>query len=170
MIKPIIKFPAPWLQLKCCAITFPITPKMSDHISDLKDTLANTPNGIALASNQILTEGYRVFVVRPGSCDLPEVVINPTWSAIGFGDRVPHDEGCLSIPEYRSFTLRTESVLLLGLTEDGGFIDREFKGLAAQIIQHECDHLDGRTILDYADKKTRFQVRAEAIKNRKMGR
>ena len=165
MVRKIIKFPAPSLRVPCKAVSFPLTPELSEHISDLKDTLATTPHGVALASNQILAEGHRVFVVRPGlnlpkvksmsgEDSLPEVVINPKWEVYPpheIDTQHPYDwpehagfvEGCLSIPELSMPHVRQYWVEMEYQDEEGRTHVTIARQLAARIIQHECDHLDG---------------------------
>lgn len=174
MVRRIIKFPAPSLRVLCREVSFPLTEELQQHIRDLKDTLAATPNGVALASNQVAAEGHRVFIVKPG-LSLPEVVINPTWrgvDALGEGlCRVKYlDEGCLSIPEHQTKIHRNSLILAEFQDETGVKHVQEVLGLASQIVQHECEHLDGKLLLDHADRKTQVRVRAEAIRNRKRGK
>ena len=169
MIRKIIKFPAPSLRAPCKAVAFPITPALLEHIGDLRETLAATPHGVALASNQVLAEGHRVFVVKLGN-ELPEVVIEPRYDVIRAGGELREVEGCLSIPELSMVNTRHQSVYLRWRGEDGRDYAGAFHGLAARIVQHECDHLDGKLLYDYADRRTQVRVRTEAIKNRKRGK
>jgi peptide deformylase len=193
MVKPIIKFPKPSLRLRCKEVSFPLTPELSEHIRDLRHTLAATPNGIALASNQIATEGHRVFVVKPdvlvpavatmqqrGMVKMPEIFINPKWEVYPPHeiDTHPYDwpehaafvEGCLSVPELAMPHVRQYWVEVEAQDEDGSRFVWIGRALGARIVQHECDHLDGKLLLDYADRKKQFQIRTEAINNRKKGR
>lgn len=200
MIRKIIRFPAPSLRPACEPVTFPLSDALAEHLRDLRDTLAATPHGVALASNQVLAEGVRAFVVRAGlrspavasmspesrdgTQPFPEVVINPSWRPyppreIDWGPGVEaaaladagYVEGCLSVPEL-SLTLpeRQYWAELEYQDEEGKTFVHVCRGLGARIVQHECDHLDGRLIWDLADRKTQARVRAEAIKNKKRGR
>lgn len=194
-IQKIIRFPLPSLREPCRPVEFPLSAELLEHIGDLKDTLAATPHGVALASNQILPKGHRVFVLREdlrlqpvpsmqGNI-LQTVVINPRWEAY-----VPHEidtaprsfrkewleehnlfmEGCLSIPEYASRLKREYWVECIYQDTEGKWGVTVCQGLAARIVQHECDHLDGRLVLDYADTRTRARIKVEAINNRRRGR
>lgn len=200
MIRKIIKFPAPSLRSACKPVDFSTADRgaLLSHIRDLKDTLAATPHGVALASNQVLTEGYRVFVVREGlqvpgvksmmmektkdgMMSIPDVFVNPTWEIYNpheidtfhpydFPEHLAFIEGCLSVPEYAAPTNRQYWVDVTAQDEDGNRFVWIGRGFGARIIQHECDHLDGKLVLDYADRKTQFSTRAEAIKNRRKGK
>lgn len=65
-----------------------------------------------------------------------------------------HDvgEGCLSVPDIYGVVKRHKNVTLRALDENGQEYERGAGGLLAQIIQHECDHLDGTLFLDRAEK------------------
>jgi len=100
MIQPIITFPAPTLKLRAARVEFPLTEEVRAHLTDLRDTLAATPTGVALASNQIRAQAWDVFVTRkdllvpwqPSMSQeiirgrdgrplmtMPEVFFNATW-------------------------------------------------------------------------------------------
>lgn len=197
MVKRIIKFPNPSLRLKCRDVSFPITPALSEHIQALRDTLVATPHGVALASNQITTEGHRVFVCRSdllvpavkimsprkdGLTHMPEVVINPTWEVYpshAIDDMLGQNlmrghldfvEGCLSVPEFSGEVRRPMWAEMHYWEPDGTECVFVGVGLAARIIQHECDHLDGKLIVDFLDERQRIFIRNQAIKNRKAGK
>jgi peptide deformylase len=105
---------------------------------------------------------------KDGLTYMPEVVINPTWEPYpphAIDELLVHHlgqehldfvEGCLSVPEYSGKTRR--------------HFWAELHYWAARIIQHECDHLDGKLIVDLLDKKQQIFLRNQAIKNRKAGR
>ena len=65
-----------------------------------------------------------------------------------FGEKSPHQEGCLSLPGLWHDTPRFEEVIAEGLTLDGEVVRVHGKGLLAQALQHECDHLDGKLYVD----------------------
>jgi peptide deformylase len=61
-------------------------------------------------------------------------------------------EGCLSVPKDYGIVKRHVNVTLRALDENGKEYERGAGGLLAQIIQHECDHLDGILFIDRAIK------------------
>ncbi len=105
---------------------------------DLEDTLrANRERCVGMAANMI---GHRknIIIVATGFADI--VMINPVIT-----DRSePYDteEGCLSLPGTRH-TTRYKNITVRYL--DKGFTEhiQNFSGYIAQIVQHECDHLEG---------------------------
>jgi peptide deformylase len=53
-------------------------------------------------------------------------------------------EGCLSVPGLRGFVERPAHIRYRGFGVDGKIIARTARGFHARVVQHECDHLDGR--------------------------
>lgn len=197
MVRKIIRFPSPSLRLKCREVPSPLPPEVREHIQDLRETLAQLPQGLALASNQLLSQGWRLFVARSdlrvprvawlaersedGMQSFPEVAINPAWEAYPPGatdvasprelaEHAAYVEGCLSLPELSLRCPREYWVEWEYTDEDGRRCVHVDRGLGARVVQHECDHLDGKLIYDYADLKAQVRARAEAIRNRKAGR
>jgi peptide deformylase len=114
-------------------------------------------SGIGLAAPQVY-ESVRIFVAgirigdepadRDESREVPTiVVINPEVSAVGRAV-VEGWEGCLSIPDIRGRVPRAESVRVRALDRTGTRLEFTAHGLAARVIQHETDHLDGILFFD----------------------
>lgn len=61
-------------------------------------------------------------------------------------------EGCLSVRNEYGLVKRHTNVTFTALDENGKEYTRGAGGLLAQIIQHECDHLDGTLFVDRAEK------------------
>lgn len=69
-------------------------------------------------------------------------VINPTVELIG-DDLVREMEACLSAGRICGWVNRAARVRLRGFTPTGDPIEEVHAGLAARVVQHETDHLDG---------------------------
>ena len=65
-----------------------------------------------------------------------------------FGELIPTDEGCLSLPGLWHPTPRYEKVVIRGQLLDESIVTITAEGLLAQAMQHECDHLEGNVYLD----------------------
>ena len=105
---------------------------------DLEDTLrANRWRCVGMAANMI---GYRkrMIVVSVGPVDL--VMINPVITAKS--GPFETEEGCLSLDGVRR-TTRYERITVEYQDKNMVKKTQEFSGWTAQIIQHECDHLEG---------------------------
>lgn len=81
-------------------------------------------------------------------------IINPVLVEVS-GEKVLLDEGCLSVPELWHKTPRYEYAKATGIDLDGEPIELHGSGLMAQMLQHECDHLDGLVYLDRLEGEER---------------
>ena len=110
-------------------------------ITDLRDTLqANREHCIGMAANMIGSL-KRIIIVSTELGDM--VMINPVIASRN--GKYETEEGCLSLVGTRK-TQRFESITVRYLDENFTARKGRFSGLTAQIIQHECAHLDGITI------------------------
>lgn len=64
------------------------------------------------------------------------------------GDEWAFNEGCLSIPDVREDVFRTETVTIEYLDENWNKKKETLSGLAARIVQHEYDHIEGVLFTD----------------------
>lgn len=110
---------------------------------------------VAIAAPQIGVS-KRMFLIEDHNTDrgekLPTIIaINP--QIIKYSKKV-HEvgEGCLSVPNTYGAVVRHKNITLRALDEDGNEFERGAGGLLAQIIQHECDHLDGTLYIDRAEE------------------
>jgi peptide deformylase len=69
-------------------------------------------------------------------------LINPTVEPLG-PTQEREMEGCLSTGRIRGWVTRAARVRVSGYTHTGERVDQEYTGLAARVLQHEADHLDG---------------------------
>ena len=112
----------------------------------LREMMAETYNGlipIGIAAPQI-GKLVRMFVYRPNAfSDAPDfvVVINP--ELIYAKGKVILNESCLSIPGKVFSVQRHKIVKLKGLNLDGEQRTFKGRGITAQELEHELNHLDG---------------------------
>lgn len=74
-------------------------------------------------------------------------IINPVLVEAS-GEKTLVDEGCLSVPGLWHKTPRFEFARVTGKNLAGADIELSGTGLMAQMLQHECDHLDGYVYID----------------------
>jgi len=103
-------------------------------------------NGVGLAAPQVgLT--VRLFVASPTfDPDDLRVYINP--QIIATEGTVESEEGCLSVPGVICNIKRAAVVTVRAMDLSGETFEETVDGLAARVIQHENDHLDGLTIVN----------------------
>ena len=64
------------------------------------------------------------------------------------------EEGCLSFPQQYAKVVRPNDVTVKALDENGKPITIKGKGLLAQALCHEIDHLDGKLFVDIMEPGT----------------
>ncbi len=123
-----------------------ITSKVKAIAETLIEMMGETYNGlmaIGIAAPQI-GKLVRMFVYRPNPySDAPDyvVVINP--ELVYAKGKVILNESCLSIPGRVFKVQRHKIVKLSGLNLDGEQRTFKGRGLTAQELEHELNHLDG---------------------------
>lgn len=111
-------------------------------LPDMERLLAEE-EGLGLAAPQT-GENVRVFLLE--SSILPtlcghRVFINPQVDTSGPPSR--HEEGCLSVPGIYEPVVRPSFARVTALAPDGRSFSLDLDGMAARVVQHENDHLDG---------------------------
>jgi peptide deformylase len=152
---PIITIPDPLLR----KVSAPVERVDADILrlaDDMLETMYDAP-GVGLAAVQVGV--LRRLVVLDVADEekegkKPIVLINPEIVARG-GDMRLHEEGCLSIPDYRLDIERPATVTLKYTDRDGKRQELNADGLLATAIQHEVDHLDGKLIIDFLSRLKR---------------
>ena len=86
------------------------------------------------------------------------------------GDEWVFNEGCLSIPDVREDVFRNETIKIEYFDEKFEKHTKKFSGIAARIIQHEYDHIEGILFTDKLSslKKRIFKGRLSNISKGKI--
>ncbi len=117
----------------------PTAPEIRRLVADMAETMEDA-QGIGLAAPQVHV-GLRLFVWRGGAGNVL-AIINPELEA-GGEEMEEAWEGCLSIPGLRGSVPRARRIRFRGYDIEGSLMEGEAAGLAARVMQHEADHLDG---------------------------
>ena len=159
MILPIVAYGDPVLRKVGEEIDANYT-DLSTLISNMKETMYNA-SGVGLAAPQI-GKAIRLFLIDASPFaedeDLPEeeretlknfnkVFINPQILKEE-GEEWTFNEGCLSIPDVREDVSRKEKVTIEYQDENFKTHTETFDGLAARVVQHEYDHIEGILFTD----------------------
>lgn len=117
--------------------------KLKALVTDLLDT-TKLPGRAGVAAPQIGVN-LRAFSYNVNG----EIgyIINPEIIEAS-GEKREVDEGCLSVPGLWHKTPRYEFARVAGQNLAGDRIELSGTGLMAQMLQHECDHLDGLVYID----------------------
>lgn len=152
MILPIVAYGDPLLKKEAQPITQSY-PNLKELIQNMYETMYNA-QGVGLAAPQIGLP-IRLFITDGAPFedqevnDFKKVFINPVIT-YEEGDFWIFNEGCLSIPDVREDVERPQIVHISFYDEDWHYHkDVVFNGLAARIIQHEYDHIQGILFTDH---------------------
>ena len=160
MILPILAYGSPVLKKLANDIT-PKYPNLNELISNMWETMY-AAKGVGLAAPQIGLS-IRLFVIdaTPFLDDenmddfelnsinnFKKVFINPKITEEN-GSLWEFNEGCLSIPEIREDVSRRSKIKIEYFDENFQFHKQELSGLAARVVQHEYDHIEGILFTDH---------------------
>ncbi|HVT36403.1 MAG TPA: peptide deformylase [Nevskiaceae bacterium] len=132
-------------------------------IDDMFETMYAAP-GVGLAATQVGV-AQRVAVMdcaAEGQPPQPMVMINP--EIIESSELEEVEEGCLSVPDYRDRVKRYHRLRMRALDRNGQPYELQAEGLAAQAVQHEIDHLDGKLYIDYLSALKRERLKKKLQK------
>jgi peptide deformylase len=163
MILPIVAYGDPVLRKKATEIEQG-NPDVTKLVEDMFETMY-AASGVGLAAPQI-GRSIRLFVVDGTPMNDDEDLNDPDneydASLVGFkkvfinpeileedGDDWAFEEGCLSIPGIRNDVYRPEWIKIRYVDEEWNEHIEDYEGMAARIIQHEYDHLEGKLFTDY---------------------
>jgi peptide deformylase len=150
-------------------------PALQQLLEDMAETMYAAP-GVGLAAPQV-ADSRRILVADPGfEGEDGEVnkgvhlykMVNPVIAERS-RERITYEESCLSVPEYALNVKRSKRIVLRWQDGTGAPQEQAFEGFPAIVLQHEMDHLDGKTLLDHSSalKRSRYlrkvkKQRAEA--------
>jgi len=134
--------------------------KLDEIIANMWETQYNA-SGVGIAAPQVGLS-IRLFVIDASPFadddDLAEeeqnflksfkrVFINPSIVEES-GDEWAFNEGCLSIPDVREDVFRQEQIIVEYVDENWKKQKETLTGLAARVVQHEYDHIEGVLFTD----------------------
>ena len=152
MILPIVAYGHPVLRKVAQDIT-PDYPGLKEFINDMFETMYKS-DGVGLAAPQV-NRSIRIFVIdashfaeqQPELEGFKKAFINAHITEES-GEEWIFNEGCLSVPDIREDISRKPKIRIEYDDENFVHHDEVFEGIAARIIQHEYDHLDGILLVD----------------------
>lgn len=150
---PIVAYGDPVLRRKATAIEPDEYPHIKQLVEDMFEAMY-AAHGVGLAAPQIGLS-MRLFVIdatpfekdEPELKDFKKVFINAVIEEES-GEEWAFNEGCLSIPDIREDVYRKQKVRISYYDEDWKHHEEIFSGLAARVIQHEYDHIEGKLFTD----------------------
>ena len=127
---------------------------LGELLDDMRQTLTNA-GGVGLAAPQV---GIlrRVCIVEDSEGEIIELV-NPEIVELA-GEPEEGGEGCLSCPGVTVPVKRQPWARVQYYDLDGELWEIEGDGLLGRCLQHEIDHLNGKTLFESCDPVTRIEA------------
>ena len=163
---PILTAPDPRLKKKSKPVET-VDDDVRRLMDDMLETMYAAP-GIGLAAPQV-GEALRVIVLDVAKDDQPKQPLrlaNPeiVWAS---EERIPHEEGCLSLPEQFADVTRPREVRVRYRGHDDEVRELDASGLLAVCVQHEMDHLEGLLFVDHISTLRRSMILKRLVKYKK---
>ncbi len=139
---------------------------VDDRIRELLDDMVETmhsANGVGISAVQV---GIlkRLVAIDLYDGNKPLKLVNPVIVKSKGEQEV--EEGCLSFPNQFAKVIRPMEVTVKALDENGKKITVKGKGLLAQALAHELDHLDGNLFIDIMEPGTLQYIEPENNQNK----
>ncbi len=158
MLLEVLQFPDPRLREKASEIApEEVTDELRELVENMLETMYDEP-GIGLAATQVGV-AKRLFVMdvgwtREDGERSPRVLINPEIVERE-GREISEEEGCLSVPDFKSDVERDARVVMRARDLDWKLLEFDVTELESYCFQHEIDHLDGILFIDRVSKLKR---------------
>lgn len=144
----------------------PDYPDLKKLLDDMYETMYAS-EGVGLAAPQI-GRNDRIVVIdadlvgesHPECAGRKLTLINPVVEILA-GEEVTRGEGCLSLPGLSEDVKRIEHIRLKWVDENFEAHEEEMSGFLARIVQHECDHLEGKLYIDHVSAIRRQLMRSK---------
>jgi peptide deformylase len=171
MILPIYAYGSPVLRKKCSDIELEY-PNLKELLENMYETMYDS-HGIGLAAPQIglpirifIVDGSPIEEIKPEG--FKQTFINPIILE-EWGEEWKYEEGCLSIPTIHENVSRKPELRIRYLDENFKEHEKTFDGMAARIIQHEFDHIEGKLFVDKISPLKRNLIKGK-LNNISLGR
>jgi peptide deformylase len=163
MILPIYAYGSPVLRKRGEDISADY-PNLKEIIDNMYETMYKS-SGIGLAAPQVglsirlfIIDGSPIEDINPPG--FKQTFINPQIIK-EWGEEWKYEEGCLSIPTIRENVLRKPELTIRFLDENFVEHEKTYDGMAARIIQHEYDHIEGKLFVDHISALKRNLIKSK---------
>lgn len=156
-VRTVLRFPDSRLRNQAVIVNVFDQP-LQTLVGDMLETMYHR-QGVGLAANQIGAKEH-IFVADV-SRENNEPLVFVNLEILEKQNTVVHEEGCLSFPGVYVEVSRAEWVHIRAQDAQGQPFELETSGLLAICIQHELDHLQGKTFVDYLSPLKRNRLLAK---------
>lgn len=167
MIYPIVKYGQEVLQ-KVAEPVAAFDGDLEKLVADMFETMY-AANGVGLAAPQIgISKKLCVIDVTSGEDPNARLVlVNPV--IVSTEGKIAHDEGCLSLPDFRASTGRPLKATVRAQDVHGKEFTMSGEGLLARAFCHETDHLNGILFIQHLSMLKRDSIKRKVRKLIKAG-
>ncbi len=167
MIYPIVKYGQEVLEHPAETVTV-FDGDLEKLVADMFETMV-AANGVGLAAPQIgISKRLCVIDVTSGQDPNARLVLaNPV--ILSTEGKVLHEEGCLSLPDFRANTARPLRATVRAQDLKGNEITLTGEGLVARAFCHETDHLNGLLFIHHLSALKRESIKRRVRKLVKAG-
>lgn len=162
----VLQYPDP--RLKKVAMPVAITDFNTKPIQDIINNMFETmyqAQGIGLAATQVDIHLQIITIDISSSKSQPLCIINP--KILNLQEKILFTEGCLSFPGIYANIPRFKLIHLEFLDSHGQTISLDADGLLSICLQHEIDHLNGKTFFDHLSPIKKSLLEKKLFKLRK---
>ena len=131
-------------------ISITAIPQNPEHKTIAQKLMATVESlgALGIAAPQVGVH-LRIIAIKDNSANpIKRIMLNPEVIARDGKKRMT--EGCLSLPGKSVEIKRSKRITVRYQDIEGNEITEKFSGLAARIVLHEIDHLNGKLMTDYA--------------------
>ena len=111
------------------------------------NTVMVRENGVGLAAPQI-GKNIQLIVVKIEDSDAYKAYVNPKIT-FRSAKKIAIEEGCLSVPGTYGYVQRAAKIRVSYHDTEGVKHNEKAIGMAAIVLQHEIDHINGTLIIDH---------------------
>jgi peptide deformylase len=168
MIYPIVKYGQEVLGKVAAPITV-FDEELEKLVADMFETMY-AARGVGLAAPQIGLSKHLCVIdttVSEHEKGVKLVLANPVILEVG-GHQV-HEEGCLSLPDFRAETPRPSKATVRAQDVHGQEFSMTGEGLLARAFCHETDHLNGVLFIQHLSRLKRESIKRKIRKMTKAG-
>jgi peptide deformylase len=157
MLLHVLQFPDPRLREKARPVAREeIDDELRQLAADMAETMYDEP-GIGLAATQVGVTKRLIVMDLDWTEEgerKPRILLNPEI-VLAEGKALSENEGCLSVPDFKSDVERVARVVVRARTLDWEELEFDATELESFCFQHEIDHLDGVLFIDRVSKLKR---------------
>jgi peptide deformylase len=135
----LIHFADPRMTVKPPAFDFEKDKDKAELLASVLKKAMKRFGGVGISANQ-LGMPFRVFTI--GNEEKQITMFNPQIVGVS-KEKIAMEEGCISFPGFFLTLQRPQDIVVSYQDEHGEYVTAQYTGVAARIILHEYDHMEG---------------------------